>query len=86
MVDIVLKLVKPEIEVSAIANTVYDCALFRVYTPVGGSDSKITIRDSSGTLIGSMSQPAGFVEIINKGTTDTVESNTAILCAPVAWK
>lgn len=86
MVDIVLKLVKPEISIGATANTIYDSVLFRVYTPVGGTDSKITVRDSQGSIIGSMSQPAGFVEVMNKGATDTVESNTAILCVPVAWK
>lgn len=85
MVDIVIKLTKPEISVTT-ANTVYDCALFRVYTPVDGSDALITIRSANGAVIGSMTQPAGFVEIMNKNPTDTVDSNTAVLCSPVAWK
>jgi len=85
MVDIVIKVTKPEITVTT-ANTVYDCQLFRVYTPAGGTDALITVRDSEGSEIGSMTQPAGFVEIMNKNPSDTVEANTAILCSPVAWK
>jgi len=76
MVDIVLKLVGPEVSVTT-ANTVNGAILFRVYTPTGG-DSLITIKDSGGTTIGSMTQPAGFVEIMEKRATDTVSANTAI--------
>ena len=86
MVDIVLKLVKPEITVGAVANTVYDSVLFRVYTPLGGTDSKITIRDAQGVIVGTMTQPVGLVEIMNKGATDTIEANTSVRCVPVAWK
>jgi hypothetical protein len=85
MVDIVIKLTKPEISVTT-ANTIYDCVLFRIYNPAGGSDALITVKTAEGTTIGSMTQPAGFVEIMNKNATDTVESNTAVLCSPVAWK
>lgn len=85
MVDIVIKVTKPEISVTT-ANTIYDCVLFRVYTPSGGSDALITVKSANGSVIGSMTQPAGFVEIMNKGATDTVEANAAILCSPVAWK
>jgi hypothetical protein len=84
MVDIVLKLVGPEVSVTT-ANTVNGAILFRVYTPTGG-DSLITIKDSGGTTIGSMTQPAGFVEIMEKRATDTVTANTAIKCTPVAYK
>lgn len=85
MVDIVIKLTKPEISVTT-ANTVYDSQLFRVYTPAGGSDALITIMQANGAVIGSMTQPAGFVEIMNKNPTDLVMANTTVLCAPVAWK
>ena len=85
MVDIVLKLTAPEVTVTT-ANTVNNSVLFRVYTPSGGSDALITIRNSANTVIGTMTQPAGFVEIIEKRATDTVEANTSILCAPVAYK
>lgn len=85
MVDIVIKVTKQEISVTT-ANTVYDSALFRFYTPAGGSDALITVRSANGDVIGSLTQPAGFVEVMNKNPTDTVESNTAILCSPVAWK
>jgi hypothetical protein len=84
MVDIVLKLVGPEVSVTT-ANTVNGAILFRVYTPTGG-DSLITVKDSSGATIGSMTQPGGFVEIMEKRATDTVTANTAIKCTPVAYK
>jgi hypothetical protein len=84
MVDIVLKLTAQEVTVTA-ANTVNNSVLFRVYTPSGG-DALITIKDSSNNVIGSMTQPAGFVEIMEKRATDTVEANTAIKCTPVAYK
>lgn len=82
MVDIVLKLTGPEVSVSS-ATTLSSAVLFRVYSP---ADSLITIKDSEGTTIGSMTQPAGFVEIMEKRKTDTVEANTAIKCTPVAYK
>lgn len=85
MVDIVIKVTKPEISFTT-ANTVYDSVLFRFYTPASGSDALITVRAANGDIIGSLTQPAGFVEIMNKNPTDTVEANTAILCSPVAWK
>lgn len=84
MVDIVLKLTGPEVTVTT-ANTVSNSVLFRVYTPTG-SDALITIRDASNNIIGSMTQPGGFVEIIEKRATDTVSANTAIKCTPVAYK
>jgi len=84
MVDIVLKLVGQEVSVTT-ANTVNGAILFRVFTPTGG-DALITVKDSGGTTIGSMTQPAGFVEIMEKRATDTVEANTAIKCTPVAYK
>jgi hypothetical protein len=72
--------------VSTTPNTISDSVLFRVYTPSAGSDALITVRDSSNTVIGTMTQPAGFVEIMEKRATDTIEANTSILCAPVAYK
>ena len=85
MVDIVLKLVGPEVSVTT-ASTVNNAVLFRVYTPSGGSDALITIKDSGGNTIGSMTQPAGFVEIMEKRATDTIGANTAVKCTPVAYK
>lgn len=85
MVDIVLKLTKPEVTVTT-ANTVSDCVLLRIYTPSTGSEALITVRDSANNIIGSMTQPAGFVEIMEKRATDTIEANTAIKCTPVAYK
>lgn len=85
MVDIVIKLTAPEVTVTT-PSTVADSVLFRVYTPSGGSDALITIRDSSSNVIGTMTQPAGFVEIMEKRASDTVAANTAIKCTPVAYK
>lgn len=85
MVDIVLKLVGQEVSVTT-ASTVNSSTLFRIYTPSGGSAALITVKDSGGNTIGSMTQPAGFVEIMEKRATDTVEANTAIKCTPVAYK
>ena len=85
MVDIVLKLAGEEIEVSTTPDDLNGSVLFRVYTPTGG-DSFIITRDSANNVIGSMSQPAGFVEIMEKRKTDTIEANTAIKCTPVAYK
>jgi hypothetical protein len=85
MVDIVLKLTAPEVSVTT-PNTVNDCVLFRIYTPSGGADAVITVKDSANTVIGSMTQPAGFVEIMEKRPSDTVESTVAIKCTPVAYK
>lgn len=83
MVDIVLKLTKPEIEVGYTANTVHDSELFRVFAP---STSKITITDVDSVEIGSMTIPSGFVEIVNKRRTDKVTAVPSVLCTPVAWK
>lgn len=85
MVDIVLKLVAPEVTVTT-PNTISDCVLFRIYTPTAGGDALITVKDIANNTIGSMTQPAGFVEIMEKRATDTVEANTAIKCTPVAYK
>jgi hypothetical protein len=85
MVDIVLKLTGEEVSVSSTPDTVNDTVLFRVFTPTGG-DAFIIVRDSANNVIGSMSQPAGFVEIMEKRATDTIEANTVIKCTPVAYK
>jgi hypothetical protein len=85
MVDIVLKLTGEEVSVSSTPDTVNDAVLFRIFTPTGGS-AFIIVRDSANNIIGSMSQPAGFVEIMEKRATDTVEANTAVKCTPVAYK
>jgi hypothetical protein len=83
MVDIVLKLTKEEVEVSSTPDTIHDCTLFRVHSP---ALSKITITDADDVVIGSMTMPAGFVEIMNKRFTDKVSATAPILCSPVAWK
>lgn len=85
MVDIVIKVTAPEVTVTT-PNTVNDCVLFRFYTPSGGSDALITVRDSANNIIGSLTQPAGFAEIMEKRASDTIEANTAIKCTPIAYK
>ena len=83
MVDIVLKLTQAEIEVGTTPNNVQACTLFRIYSP---SVSKITLTDENDIFIGSMTMPAGFVEIMTKKFTDKVSATAPILCSPVAWK
>lgn len=83
MVDIVLKLIKPEVEVGDVANTVHDAVIFRVFAP---ATSKVTISDSDNVEIGSMTIPGGFVEIMTKRSTDLVSASPPILCTPVAWR
>lgn len=85
MVDIVLKLVGEEVSVTGTPDTVNNAILFRVYTPTGG-DAFMVVRDSANNIIGSMTQPGGFVEIMEKRSTDTIEANTEIKCTPVAYK
>ena len=83
MVDIVLKLLKPEVEVSTTIDTVHDSVLFRVFAP---DTAKVTVTDSADTIIGSMTIPAGFVEIIAKRSSDRVTAIPPVLCTPVAYK
>jgi hypothetical protein len=83
MVDIILKLTKPEVEISTAIDTVHDSVLFRVFAP---DTSKVTISDSANTVIGSMTIPAGFVEIIEKRPSDRVSAVPPVLCTPVAYK
>lgn len=84
MVDIILKLAGQEVSVTT-ANNINNAVLFRVFTP-SGSDALITVRDAQNNIIGSMTQPAGFVEVMEKRPTDTVSANTTIKCTPIAYK
>lgn len=84
MVDIILKLAGQEVSVTT-ANNINNAVLFRVFTPTG-SDALITVRDAQSNVIGSMTQPAGFVEVMEKRPTDTVSANTTIKCTPIAYK
>jgi hypothetical protein len=83
MVDIVLKLTKEEVEVSDTPDTIDNCVLFRIYSP---SISKITVTDEDDVILGSMTMPAGFVEIMNKRFTDTLTATEPVFCTPLAWK
>lgn len=85
MVDIIIKLTGEEVDVSSTPDTVHGSVIFRVYTPTGG-DSLITVRDSANNVLGTMTQPGGFTEIMAKQPTDTVSANTNIKCTPVAYK
>ena len=82
MVDIVLKLTKEEITVTT-DNNIALCVLYRIYAP---STSKITSKDSLGNIIGSMTIPSGFVEIMEKRATDTLSATVGVLCTPIAYK
>lgn len=82
MVDIVLKLTKPE-ETVTTASNISNSVLIRVYAP---NAAVITIKDNLGTTKGSMSMPAGLVEIIEKLKTDTIEATAAVKVTAVAYK
>lgn len=83
MVDIILKLLDEEETVGATDTTVSGSVLFRVYAP---ETAKITTKNPEGDVVGSMTIPGGFVEIIAKGKADTVSAVPAVLCTPVAYK
>ena len=82
MVDIILKLVGTQVDI-ATPSTVNDAVLVRVYAP---ADALVTRSDSANNVIGTMTIPAGFVEIMEKIKTDTLSANTAVFATPLAYK
>lgn len=82
MVDIVLKLTGTQVDI-ATANTVHNSTLVRVYAP---TEALITYADSTNTTIGTMTIPAGFVEIMEKLRTDKLSANTTVWATPLAYK
>lgn len=80
----VIKLSKPEFEIGPTANTIGNATLFRAYAP---TTSKLAVLDETLTEIGSITIPAGNVEVIEKRRTDFVTATSGILlCSPIAYK
>lgn len=82
MADMILKLLAAEFTVTT-ANNLGNAQLFRIHAP---SASVVTVKDAGGTTLGSMSMPAGAIETMAKGATDTVEATAAVRCTPVAYR
>lgn len=71
-----VRLSQPEISFTA-ANTVYNSTIVRVFAP---ALSLVTVKNAGGTTIGSMTLPAGDVELIKKNPTDTITGSTTLQC------
>lgn len=82
MVDIVLKPTGTQVDI-ATANTVHNSTLVRVYAP---TEALITYADANNTVIGTMTIPAGFVEIMEKLRSDKLSANTTVWATPLAYK
>lgn len=65
------------------ANTVANSNLVRIHTT---SATTVTVANSTGSTLGSISIPANFVEILEKHATDTIACSVAANCTPVAYK
>ena len=65
------------------ANTVANSNLVRIHTT---AITTVTVANSTGSTLGSISIPANFVEIVEKHTTDTIACSAAANCTPVAYK
>jgi hypothetical protein len=81
MVDIPLKLIGTQVSVTT-ANTVSNANLVRAYA---AGVTLVTVANTGGT-IGTMTMPAGSIEIIAKDYADTLTANAALLCTPLAWR
>lgn len=75
------KLRGSEITVSTTANTVGNSSCVRIYAPTA---AVITVKDANTSTIGTMTMPAGWVEVVYKATTDTISANVNVQCTPLA--
>lgn len=82
MVDIILKPTGQQVDIST-ANTVHDSPLVRVYAP---TEALVTYSSADDVVIGTMTMPAGFVEIMEKRRTDKLSANTVVWATPLAYK
>ena len=62
--------------------TVSNNPLLRVYA---SAESTVTVTDSSNTVVGTVTLPAGSVTYLEKSPTDTITANTDVLVTPVAY-
>lgn len=65
------------------ANNVSSAKLVRCFA---ASAATVTIADSDTNTLGTFKMPAGGVEYIEKGATDTIASSATLSCTPVAYK
>jgi hypothetical protein len=82
MVDIILKLTGQQVNIST-ANTVNNSTLVRVFAP---TDALVTYTNANDDVIGTMTIPSGFVEIMEKLHTDKLSANTTVWATPLAYK
>lgn len=82
MGNMIVKVNKPEIDVTT-ANTVYNSTLVRVYA---AALAVVTVKDSGGNVRGSVTMPAGEIDIFEKLATDTIEATSVLKCSPAAYK
>lgn len=75
------KIKSSEISVTS-ANTVSDARNVRVFAE---NKTLLTIRTANNEVIGSITMPAGSIEVIEKNPTDTVSANVAVLAAEVGY-
>jgi len=80
----VYRLTGPEITVTAgNFSAVSGAQVVRVH--IGDVTGKITIKDASGTVIGSMTMHPGTSEVFRKNPTDVIGCTVDILAAPVGF-
>lgn len=75
------KIKSSEISVTT-ANTVFESKNVRVFA---ANSALVTVRDSSNNVIGTMTYPAGTIEVIEKSPTDTISANVAVLCVAIGY-
>jgi hypothetical protein len=82
MVDIILKPTGQQVDI-ATASTVHNSTLVRIYAP---TEALVTYSDANDSTIGTLTIPAGFVEIMEKLRTDKLSANTTVWATPLAYK
>lgn len=82
MVDIILKPTGQQVDI-AVASTVHDANLVRVYAP---ATALVTYSNAADEVIGTMIIPGGFVEIMEKLRSDKLAANTTVWATPLAYK
>ena len=82
MVDIILKPTGEQVDIST-ASTVHDTPLLRIYAP---TEALVTYMNANNDVIGTMTMPAGFVEIMEKLRSDKLSANTTVWATPLAYK
>lgn len=82
MVDVVMKLLAAEVAVTTATN-LGQAGLFRIHAP---TLAVVTIRNAATVVLGTMTMPAGAIEILVKSPTDTIEATAAVRCTHIAYR